>query len=365
MSNDNPKQTAEVLIGEEAVQKLHSAHIAPVWERDQVTDMADRIRRQVDIQRAALVRSRERAQCWAKSWKRAAKHYREAWMMQDMLADLGHAAQLVWMERTREARDWAGRMIRERDALQVELDEYRDWDRSTLGKALLRIADTDEAFVKLRDERDEWQAVALAASETIENMAQDCSTLAEAERDKLQTKLDNMTEEYRKSEWNRQQNFDLAVTRRDERDKLQAELEECRIQAEKSHAAWVHGREEVEALREELKGECDHNERLQARQLKDSHAFHAIQDELVEERNKLRVENETLKQERDDWQQIALDIEVELDATEENYQAACRHESDAWGRQIAAEAELDRLEARRCETCEKVVKDADAASKIT
>ena len=319
MSNDNPKQTAEVLIGEEAVQKLHSAHIALVWERDQVTDMADRIRRQVDIQRAALVRSRERAQCWAKSWKRAAKHYREAWMMQDMLADLGHAAQLVWMERTREARDWAGRMIRE---------------------------------------RDEWQAVALAASETIENMAQDCSTLAEAERDKLQTKLDNMTEEYRKSEWNRQQNFDLAVTRREK-------LEECQRQAEKSHAAWVHGREEVEALREELKGECDHNERLQARQLKDSHAFHAIQDELVEERNKLRVENETLKQERDDWQRIALDIEVELDATEENYQAACRHESDAWGRQIAAEAELDRLEARRCETCEKVVKDADAASKIT
>ncbi len=35
-----------------------------------------------------------------------------------------------------------------------ELDGYRDWEQSTLGKALLRIANTDEAFVKLRDERD-------------------------------------------------------------------------------------------------------------------------------------------------------------------------------------------------------------------
>jgi len=91
---------------------------------------------------------------------------------------------------------------------------------------------------------------------------------------------------------------------RDERDKLQAELEKCQLQAEKSHAAWFHGQEQAEELREELRGECAHNELLQSEMVTMSHEldelkvradksarnFHEIQDLLVEQRNAARAE---------------------------------------------------------------------------
>ena len=92
---------------------------------------------------------------WAKAWRRAAKYYKQQW--------IGDVRKL---KRERDEADaWAGRRLLERDALQAklttvteELDGYRDWEQGTLGKALLRIANTDEAFVKLRGERDELQA---------------------------------------------------------------------------------------------------------------------------------------------------------------------------------------------------------------
>jgi len=40
-----------------------------------------------------------------------------------------------------------------------------------------------------------------------------------------------------------------------------------------------------------------------------------------------------------------------LERCKEDYQSACRDAADAWGCQIAAETERDRLKARRCHTC--------------
>jgi len=70
-------------------------------------------------------------------------------------------AQENYQAACRDVADAWGRQIAaeaERDVLRVELDEYRDWEQSTLGKALLKIANTDEAFVELRKERDKLQA---------------------------------------------------------------------------------------------------------------------------------------------------------------------------------------------------------------
>ena len=92
---------------------------------------------------------------WAKAWRQAAKYYKQR-------------TRFCETDYFKLSQKWIGdvrKLKRERDALQVklttvteELDGYRDWEQGTLGKALLRIANTDEAFVKLRGERDELQA---------------------------------------------------------------------------------------------------------------------------------------------------------------------------------------------------------------
>ena len=56
-----------------------------------------------------------------------------------------------------KANDWWAKLVHQcqlTDQAKQKLDEYCDWEQGTLGKALSRIANTDEAFVKLRDERD-------------------------------------------------------------------------------------------------------------------------------------------------------------------------------------------------------------------
>jgi len=76
--------------------------------------------------------------------------------------------------------------------------------------------------------------------------------------------------------------------------------------------------------------------------------------ELREARTELDACNtmcSDLMNDRDEWQALALDTEADTDVAKEDYQSACHDASDAWGRQIAAEAERDRLKARRCHTC--------------
>jgi len=62
---------------------------------------------------------------WSSTWKRAAKKYYEKWMVQDTLADIGHAAQLVWMERTKKARAEAVQVAKECRELQARIDTIK------------------------------------------------------------------------------------------------------------------------------------------------------------------------------------------------------------------------------------------------
>ena len=55
-----------------------------------------------------------------------------------------------------------------------------------------------------------------------------------------------------------------AIRRTQERDKLKAELDESELYGKKTHQAWFHEQEQVEELREELRGECAMNEALEA-----------------------------------------------------------------------------------------------------
>ena len=112
------ENAARNIIGVEALAKLTRAGIATVWLKDVPEEQRCETCRHWNLESMFVEKSR-----WAKAWREAAKYYKQ---------------------RTRFCEE--------------ELNGYRDWEQGTLGKALLRIANTDEAFVKLRGERDELQA---------------------------------------------------------------------------------------------------------------------------------------------------------------------------------------------------------------
>ena len=240
---DEIRDAATNLIGEEAARKLQSAHIALVWERDQVIKMVDDIAMRKDTRQSEI--KLEYVQRWAKSWKRAAKKYYEKWMMQDMLADLGHLVQTLWMEQAKNARADAVKVALECQALQTELDEYRDWEQNTLaGKA------TD----CLKGKAHEWRlekgnrvACRLCGeSGTPEDLAQDVNAFyaMRDDRDRLKRELDG----YR--DWEKS-TLGKALLRIDV---LQARVETLEVLIEKHCDAGWKLVDEKKALQDQLVG---------------------------------------------------------------------------------------------------------------
>ena len=114
---------------------------------------------------ATYFEQRNSARLWRRLWKRAAKNYRERWMVQDALADIGHAAQLVWMGRTREARDWAIRLKRELDECKAAYDLLREQLRKSKTEHRFETGTLRNELAGVQYALENWRRRALSAEE--------------------------------------------------------------------------------------------------------------------------------------------------------------------------------------------------------
>ena len=142
-----------------------------------------------------------------------------------------------------------------------------------------------------------------------------------------------------------------AIRRTQERDKLKAELDESELYGKKTHQAWFHEQEQVEELREELRGECAMNEGLEG-------ALDALQAELDDARRIIKkLQNDAHWgdcehiRETGNLRRELNKAQAELRIAKAGIATQQATSEAALGRCDKLQAELEALKARRCETC--------------
>ena len=103
-----------------------------------------------------LVQSTHNKSMWEGKYRRNKELIAERDKVQTELQEL--QAAFYDQKLTLDAADGELEQLRdELDTLQEKYQEACDWDENTLGRALLKVANTDEAYTKLEQDRDEWK----------------------------------------------------------------------------------------------------------------------------------------------------------------------------------------------------------------